>query len=143
MDRDERRHGAARRALALVVAGVLVACGSGQGRPDPATWQARWDDVRALVPPADTFRPTPDGQACEDVLVDLREARPTLSPAPDEAVDEALTAWITVAESTFFECFDDEAGADDVDTAYGRLGQLEAEVDAALAGSDGGDPGRG
>lgn len=122
--------------VVLVTVVAVASCGR-ETRPDAATWGDRWEETLAVVPPADTFAGGPDPQVCEDVLVDLREARPGLSPAPDEVVGEALTAWITVAESTFFECFDDDAGADSIAEAYARLDQLESEVTAALSGSTG------
>lgn len=133
MHRDRRS--TARRGIRLVlvvlVAAVAVAACGREPRPDVATWRARWEEARALVPPAEALQP-PDDQVCEDVLVDLRATRPDLSPAPDDVLEESMVAWITFAESTFFECFDDDIGADSVEVAYGRLDQLADEVDAAL-----------
>ncbi len=131
------RHGPPRRrgvvaAAAILVVLVLGACGGGDQRPTVAAWTPRWDDVVALVPTRDLVTSGAAQATCEEVLVDLREARPTLTPGPDEAVDQAALEWITFAESTFFECFEADAGADSVTTAYDRLDQLESEVDAAL-----------
>lgn len=117
----------------IVVLTVTLVAGCGRvTRPEAAEWTDRWNAVQELVPDQSTLSQRPSNELCDEVVVDLREAGPDLTPGPDEVVDGAATAWLRAAESTFFECFDPDAGADDVDTAYDRLDQLVAEVDTAL-----------
>lgn len=97
-----------------------------------AEWSQRWDTTRDLVPDREDLGTAPGDETCEAVLVGLREASVDLLPGPDEGLDELAERWITSAEGMFFECFDDDIGADGVAEAHDRLDRLEAEIDVAL-----------
>lgn len=116
------------RALAIVVViGISVAaCGS--DRPDVAVWEATWAAAGVTVQTGRQFpRPIPD-EVCEDVLAQLRDARPQLLPAPDRTLDRAVREWLQLAEDAFFECPPD----DGFEATFAELDRLRAEVDAAL-----------
>lgn len=79
--------------------------------------------------PDQSFLDDDPAEACEDVLVSLREAEEDLFPTPDELIDDTVRRWFDVAEGTFFECPPVDGG---FPATYEMLDELEAEVDATL-----------
>lgn len=112
--------------VGVVIALVVAACAGSS--PDIDAWAEQWRDIAGAVPDdPDAYTPT----SCEEFLVDLREARGELIPAPTAALEEAVDRWIAAAEELAFDCPPPggfEAGLD-------RLATLEDEVEAALPGS--------
>ncbi|HKJ56543.1 MAG TPA: hypothetical protein VJ978_11200 [Nitriliruptoraceae bacterium] len=128
-------------ALVALLALLLAACSSPanedagpDGRPDAADWAVNWDETRDLVPHLDDLGVPPDQAVCERTVADLRTARETLFPTPDELVDTETEAWMEAATSLFFECFQSDIGAETVTEGYGELDRLGSEVDTALEG---------
>lgn len=122
------------RAAAWVVCSALLlaACGPSE-RPTREEWERSWEDIQEVVPAPDQLERPVSDETCADVLAQLRERRPALSPAPDEAIHAGAQAWASHAEHLFFECFDSDRPDESIEDGYEKLQQLEAEVDAALA----------
>jgi hypothetical protein len=109
----------------LVVVFALAACSSDE--PTVAEWEENWNATVALIPD-ESFLDDDPTEACQEVLVSLREAETDLFPTPDELTEDTVRLWLETAEGTFFDC-PPEAG---FPAAYDELDRLEAEVDASL-----------
>lgn len=125
-------------ATAAAGCGTIVDTSSGDADGEVAEtvadWTDEWDDARDIVPPRDEWdEELPDEDDCEDILVDLREQKVAVFPAPDQALATTAEDWFETADSGFFECFGDGDRADELDRVYDELAQLAAEVDVALA----------
>lgn len=116
------------RCLAVLALIAIVATGCGDASLDMDAWTERWRETASLLPDdPDAFTPT----VCEQALVQLREARSELVPAPTEELEVAVDRWIARAEEVVFDC----PPPGGFRTALEGLATLEAEVEAALAGS--------
>lgn len=116
----------------LVVAAVVVAaaaCDAEEGRPSDAAWAPVWERWRDEIPTAEVFIDRGEG-LCDPLVGELRSSRQELLPTPIEALDAAVHAWITDAESVTFDC-----PTDDAELLRDRLHELDvlaAEIDAGL-----------
>lgn len=110
---------------------ALSACGAEQ-RPSLDTWLDTWRSVQQIVPEAHELSQLPREEECNEILGSLRAAAPRLHPAPDEIIGTTANAWLSYAESVFFDCFRSVGTQDPVGTAYERLDRLEAEVETAI-----------
>jgi hypothetical protein len=118
-------------AVALLVGVMLAGCSD--DRPSEAAWAAEWERAQALVPSADELmaggRPL-----CDELVGELRETLPDLTPTPDQSLDDAVGAWTDEAETIVFDCeLDPELLTERMD----ELDVLTAEVDAGLAAEGG------
>jgi hypothetical protein len=117
---------------ALVLAGAILA-GCAGDRPDETAWAAQWDAAQALVPTADELieggRPR-----CDELVGELRETLPDLTPTPDESLDDVVDTWSDQAETIVFDCqLDPELLTERMD----ELDALRAQIDAGLAAERG------
>jgi hypothetical protein len=126
---NARRRLAAAALLAVV---PLVLSGCGGGPPDIETWTARWEEAKAFVPDLSAFADGPDERLCDEVLVELREVREDLVPAPDELLGITVDEWLRHAETIFFECPPETGPVVGFDAAYAELDRLEREVESLL-----------
>lgn len=117
--------------ICLVVALGLASCTSSE-RPSRDQWRGSWEGVQEVVPPADGLSRPPDHEVCSDVLGELRERGSGLTPAPDDIIDEAAQAWLSHAESLFFECFQDGDPEERIEEGYATMERLASEVEAVL-----------
>ena len=117
---------------ALVLAGVLVVAGCSSDRPSVDEWQPAWDQITAAIPGDAATAVTLSESACGDTLAFLRSHRAELSPTPDLAIDDVVTAWVEIAEDAFFECPPSNEQIHDFAEAYAELERLEAEVALVL-----------
>lgn len=85
-----------------------------------------------MVPSPDQLQRPVSRETCADVLAQLREHGPDLTPAPDKVIQAGAQAWLSHAEQLFFECFDPDEPDESIKDGYNKLQQLQAEVDAAL-----------
>jgi hypothetical protein len=116
---------------ALLAATVLSGCG--EDRPEETAWTADWEAAQALVPSDDELiaggRPL-----CDELIGELRETLPVLTPAPDKALDDSVDAWSDEAETIVFDCdLEPELLSERLD----ELDVLAAAVDAGLAAENG------
>jgi hypothetical protein len=116
---------------ALLAATVLSGCG--EDRPEETAWTADWEAAQALVPSDDELiaggRPL-----CDELIGELRETLPELTPAPDKALDDSVDAWSDEAETIVFDCdLEPELLSERLD----ELDVLAAAVDAGLAAENG------
>lgn len=119
----------ARIAIAII-ASLLAACGSSSSRPSDDAWARVWELQRDLVPDAQVFVDQGE-ELCGRLVGELRSGRQELLPTPTEAQDDAVSGWISHAESIAFDC-----PTDDPDRLRTRLHDLQvrtAEIDAGLA----------
>lgn len=136
------RHRGHRQRRPVVTVGawlVLVAVGLAsctQQRPSNEDWRESWESIQEVVPPAEQLPRPPDHETCSDVLGELRERAPELTPAPDQIIHDAAQAWVSHAESLFFDCFDDGDREQRIQQGYATLERLAAEVEAVLAPGD-------
>ncbi len=112
--------------ILLLVGLTVAACTS--NRPSVSEWESDWHAAVGLIPD-ESFLDDDPTEACQEVLVSLREQKETLFPAPDELVAASVRQWLEAAEGTFFDC----PPADGFSDAFARLDELEAEVDAGLS----------
>lgn len=132
----DRRHPVMVWGAWLLLVAVGVASCTPQ-RPSREEWRESWQSVQDVVPPEEDLPRPPDHETCSDILADLRERAAELSPAPDQIVHDAAQAWISHAESLFFDCFDEGEPERQIEEGYATLERLSGEVEAALSGSDG------
>ena len=125
-----------RRAVAIPIASLIVvaSCGAGDDRPTDAEWQSIWQQKRDEFPDAETLL-AGGTEFCDALIGELRVSLPDLRPAPTEALDDAVQAWINHAETIAFECPHDASLLDD---ALKVLAVFEAEIDAGLLADSGG-----
>lgn len=137
-DRD-KMHGRRRHVIVvgawLVLLAVSLASCTPQ-RPSREEWRESWESVQEAVPPAEELPRPPDHDTCSEVLGELRERADELSPAPDRIIHDAAQAWVSHAESLFFDCFDDGEPEQRIEEGYATLERLRAEVEAVLAPSE-------
>lgn len=113
----------------LVEVLVAAACGGDGDRPTDAAWEPVWARWRDSVPAAEVF--LDGGEAlCDPLVGELRSSRQELLPTPTGALDAAVHAWITHAESVAFDCPTDDPAL--LRDRLHDLGVLTAEVDAGL-----------
>lgn len=111
---------------------LLPACG-GDTRPSDEEWALVWAEKRALVPDEVTL--LGGGQPlCDDLVGEFRTRLPALRPTPTEALDDAVHAWVSHAESIVFECPRDPG---QLAERLAVLDVLAAEIDAGLAADAG------
>lgn len=117
----------------MLVVGSLVVIGSSCGRQDQrppvSAWRATWEAKRDAYPDASELL-AGGTEFCDGLVGELRVGLPELRPAPTEALDDAVHAWINHAETIAFECPHDPS---DLDEALAVLAILEAEIDAGLS----------
>lgn len=111
----------------LVVIGS--ACGRQDDRPPVSAWRATWEAERDAYPDASELL-AGGTEFCDGLVGELRVSLPELRPAPSEALDDAVHAWINHAQTIAFECSHDPS---DLDEALAVLAILEAEIDAGLS----------
>ena len=111
---------------------VLIGCGT-DGRPDPAEWRMRWEEVQAAIPDRSELEGVDPTPLCGDVIGVLREIGPTLVPTPDRSADEAVEGWLSAADETFFECPPDSGEITGFDAAYEELERFRREVEDGLS----------
>lgn len=119
--------------LALLAAVPMLLSACDAGPPDVASWTARWEEAKGLVPDLAAFDAGPDEALCDQVLVHLREAREDLVPAPDELLGVAVDDWLRHAETIFFECPPETGPVVGFPAAYAELDRLEREVESLLS----------
>lgn len=126
------RRSPARRPVAALLTVIVVVVGASCGREDPrpsvSAWRGTWETNRDAYPDAETLL-AGGTEFCDQLVGTLRLTLPELRPAPTEALDDAVHAWINHAETIAFECPHDPA---ELDAALELLVILEAEIDAGL-----------
>jgi len=129
-DVDEQQQAGLPRSIGFLITSLMVvaSCGGGNDRPSDAEWQATWQQKRDEFPDAETLL-AGGTEFCDALIGDLRVGLPDLRPAPTEALDDAVQAWINHAETIAFECPHDASLLDD---ALKVLAVFEAEIDAGL-----------
>ena len=123
----------AERALAVALLATAVLVGCGDDRPDATAWAAEWERAQALVPTVDELA-AGGRRVCDELVGELRETLPDLSPTPDEALDDAVGAWIDEAETIVFEC---DLELEWLTERMQELDVLASEIEAGLATEDG------
>lgn len=111
---------------------LLGACGGGN-RPSVAEWEPVWEGFLVEIPAIAELGDPPDRDICSNSLGYVRSSEGDLLPTPDRVIDQAVREWITVADSTFFECPPSSSAIPGLEFAYGQLTRIEAEIDAVLA----------
>jgi len=120
----------------MVVAGVvgvllLASCGLGS-RPSVAEWQPAWTAVTEAIPTQAQLGDPADKDMCATTLGVIRENAPDLSPTPDLSTDDAVSDWLSIAETTFFECPPDTGEISSLSVAYEEMDRLTSDVNNAL-----------
>lgn len=117
--------------VAALLAVFLTSCGD--GRPSSEEWRPDWQQVLAAVPDEASLVGADSTVAiCGETLAFLRSNRADLLPAPDLAIDDAVTRWFEIAEDAFFECPPHNNQAGSFAEAYAEMRRLEAEIDLVL-----------
>jgi hypothetical protein len=111
-------------ALILLVGVLVSSCGDESLTLDE--WLPRWQLVVEHV--NDTLANQITHEDCEDILGDLREQRPDLTPPPLGDLREPVDSWFEAAEDLFFVC----AFTSD-QTKPDTLEVLEAEVELVIS----------
>jgi hypothetical protein len=123
--------GPSRLAALALASALVVSCAN--DRPTDAAWQMTWQRERTVVPDAAAFL-AGGRQLCDGLVAELKSTRDELDPTPTEALDDAVDAWVSHAETLAFEC------TQDTDLVASRMNQLDvlaAEIDAGLAADEG------
>lgn len=111
----------------MIAALLLRACGGADLTLEE--WELRWEEVVEEV--ATTIdEGVTDESVCDQMLGDLREKRPDLTPPPLDDLEAPVDAWFEVAESLFFECT--VLRPDDAADQLRTMRALEAEVAVIL-----------
>lgn len=111
----------------VAMAMLLGACAD--DRPTTSEWTRTWEAARAGMPSFDTLL-SGGRDRCDELVGELRATKDRLEPAPSEALDAAVDAWLDHAEGIAFDCPGDPA---QLTERYAELDVLAAEVDAGLA----------
>lgn len=125
------RTGARCLAGVMAVALTVSACGE-SARPATDDWLVEWERLTASLPSEAELGDPPDMQMCARTLARIREAAPALRITPELAADAPVEQWISVAESTFFECPPERGDTDGFEEAFANLERIEQEVAAGL-----------
>jgi hypothetical protein len=107
---------------------IVASCGTGNERPADDAWRQTWEQRRDAFPDAEAFI-AGGTELCDALVGELRVTLPDLDPAPTEALDDAVQAWVDHAETIAFECSHDPAQLAD---ALELLAIFEAEIEAGL-----------
>lgn len=118
--------------VVVISLALLLGSCADQSRPDVTSWQTSWNEVVASIPAQSTVGEEPSNELCTQVLSTLRERRPSLTPTPDLAIDDAVQEWFQIAEDAFFECPPRSEVIGSFAEAYGEMSQLEAEINLVL-----------
>ena len=114
--------------LAVALCVVVAACGGGNDRPTDEAWRETWEQKRREIPSVEAFL-AGGTELCDALVGELRVSLPDLKPTPDEALDDAVQAWVNHAQTIAFECPHDPS---QLAEALALLAILEAEIDAGL-----------
>jgi hypothetical protein len=118
--------------LLALLAVSLAACTDGE-RPAPEAWRTSWQEVRALVPPAEAFAVQDPRPLCEEVLGELRAEESKLMPAPSPEVETRVQRWLELAKSFAYDCPPRDPPYAGFATARSELERLAEAVDTQLA----------
>jgi hypothetical protein len=118
--------------MIVVVLAALVLVGCGNDRPSSEDWRPDWQRIVDAVPELAMVEGPETTAVCGDTLAFLRGNRADLLPAPDLAIDDAVTIWFEIAEDTFFDCPPQNEQVGSFAEAYAEMGRLEAEIDVVL-----------
>lgn len=112
----------------LLLVCVLLVTACGETTPTIDVWRSVWEQTLADMPAESDLVDAESSEICGEALGNLRLDRVSLFPAPDKVIAETTEAWLSLAESTLFEC----PPSGGFDEAYRELGLLEAEVEDVL-----------
>jgi hypothetical protein len=121
-----------RRVIVWIVLAAIALTACGSDRPSVAEWQPTWERITATIPDEEAVADGLSVATCGEALAFLRSNRSELTPTPDLAIDDVVTAWIEIAEDAFFECPPDNEQIRDFSEAYAEMLRLEAEVELVL-----------
>lgn len=115
-------------ALALAVISVSAACGeSGSDRPELATWDPQWTELRDLIP--DSTDVESDGvEVCSQFLGDVRERRNDVIPTPEPSLDQPITEWVAEAETIGLDCDREGDLVERLTDLHERGDSIDAEI---------------
>lgn len=121
-----------RNRIVVVVLAALALVGCGNDRPSSEDWQPDWQRIVDAVPELAVLEGSDTTTVCGDTLAFLRGNRADLLPAPDLAIDDAVTIWFEIAEDAFFDCPPQNEQVGSFAEAYAEMSRLEAEIDVVL-----------
>ena len=117
--------------LAVLALPLLLACQRAE-RPELDAWEVLWREAEAVVPSVAELEGSEGESYCHDLLVAARELELTLLPAPIEALDAPIEAWITQAAHIGFECRARRGYPEQSRAEMHDLEVLGAEINAGL-----------
>lgn len=116
--------------MATIMLVTTTACGN--ARPTADEWVPLWTEMLSAIPSLERLTAADPKPSCDEALAAVRDGQSSLKPTPDRAIDDAVNRWVSVAESTFFQCPPETEDLAGFEGAFEELTRLEAEINTVL-----------